>query len=272
MLASREKQRAAFVTGLEKSSDEAWKAIDKQEQAALEEARKLDEEMGRQLEKSVKDSLERSKQQADKARQAGDSIGSAFVNALADQLGKLAGGEFDAAIFIGDVLATAVSVAAGVIGSACGMPALGAAVEIAATGIRAGSSALRRAKKARTAKQYHAGGWVGDEISHVPRFHTGTWIGRDEQLAILQHDERVASKQEVRNAGGPAALDAVLSGKSSRPGVVVNISAIDSKSAAESFESDLADGMRRAQRAGRGMLPALLGRTPMAAATPSPTR
>lgn len=187
----------------------------------------------------------------------GDRIGAAFVEGLSTQLQNLTqGGEFDVAIFVGDILASVVSIAGSVIGTAYGQPALGAAIgNLAGMGLRAGASAISAGRKP---KKYHSGGWVGDEISHLPRYHSGAWIGGDEQLAILQKDERVASKQEVRNAGGPAALDATLSGKAARPAVVVNVHALDSKSAADSFISDVGDGLRDALRSGQGALPALL--------------
>lgn len=270
------KEQAAYASELSLSSDRVdadIKEADERtrvrrdmllqiEKDTAAHAEKMAQEEQRMTERSAKESADRAKQQSERARQAGDAIGAAFVNALADQLSKLSeGGEFDAALFIGDILATAVSVAATVIGSAYGMPALGSAVgNLAATGIRAGSSALSaNAKKAKTQKQYHSGGWVGAD--GLPRYHDGAWIGTDEQAAVLQTGERVLSRQEVHHMGGARAVDAAARGRGVAS-VVVNIQAIDSKSAAESFETDLADGMRRAQRAGRGMLPALLGGTP----------
>lgn len=235
--------------------------IEKDNAASAERQAKTEQRM---MEEAAKRQEEALKHKAAQARQAGDAIGAAFVNALSEQLAKLAeGGEFDAAVFVGDILASVVSVAAAAIGSAYGMPALGAAVgNIAGMGIRAGASSLSaNAKKAKAMKQYHSGGWVGpDEVGHLPRYHSGAWIGADEQMAVLQTGERVLSGREVAAAGGRGAVDAMARGGAGR--VVVNIQAIDSKSAAESFERDLAEGMRKAQLAGRGMLPALLGAGP----------
>ena len=213
---------------------------------------------------SVKDSMDRSAKKASEAGAAGAAIGTAFVNALSDQLSKLAAGEeFDVALFVGDILASVIAIAGTVIGTAYGQPALGAAVgNMAAMGVRAGASAISKDSKPRKKpKTYHSGGWVDDDID-VPRYHSGAWIGGDERRAILQTDERVASRQEVANAGGRAALDSVLKGRGGGPTIINNIQAIDSKNAAESFMSDLGQGMKRALRTGHGDVPRLLGMSP----------
>lgn len=234
----------------------------------LEEEKKAAEIAERQAkreaeihEQSTKEERERLARREAQAKAAGDQIGAAFVNAMADQLAKLAeGGEFDAALFVGDVLASVVGVAAGIIGTAYGMPALGAAVgNIASMGIRTGFGAMSAsAKKASAVKQYHSGGWVGDE-AELPRYHSGAWIGGDEQAAILQTGERVLSRSEVARMGGKSGVDGVARG---RGGVTVNITAIDSKSAADSFASDMGRGMRLALRRGQGDLPSLMGAGP----------
>ena len=162
----------------------------------------------------------------------------------------------DAALFIGDILAAAVGVAGGVIGTAFGAPAVGAALgNLAAMGIRAGSSAISKSNKAGKTKRssYHTGGWV------EPRYHDGAWSGDDEQRAILQTGERVLSRTEVHHMGGPAAVDAQARG---RGGLTLNVTAIDAKSVADSFSGNAADGLKQALRRGHGALPALLGRSP----------
>lgn len=206
--------------------------------------------------KAAEEAVERTKAMEDRSRQAADAIGAAFVNALADQLAKLAdGGELDPAIFIGEILAATVGTAATIIGTAYGAPAVGAAIgNLAAMGIRAGASGI--SKQSKRAKTYHSGGWVGDEID-IPRHHSGAWIGADERAAILQTGERVLSRVEVGAMGGNGAVDAAAEGR--RPGVTVNVTALDSKSAAEAFESQVGRGMQRALNSGRGALPALLG-------------
>lgn len=234
---------------------EAWQTND------LKQQQKRDEAVAKMLAKSNEDNLRATKQQADQWAHTGDQIGAAFVNALSDQLSKLAeGGEFDAVAFLGDILAATAGIAATAIGTYFGAPAIGAAVgNLAATGIRAGFAGLSASEKRKGSSRrplgaYHDGGWVG-----APRHHDGSWIGADEERAILQTGERVASRAEVQNAGGHAALDRTLKGM---PSVVVQIQAIDSKSAADSFVSNLGSGMKQALRRGQGALPSLLGMGP----------
>ena len=195
--------------------------------------------------------------QAEQWEKVGDQIGASFVGALQTQLSKLAsGGEFDVTAFMGDILAATAGIAGTVIGTALGAPAVGSAIgNLAAMGIQAGFGSISRTKSVREAKKYHEGGWVEAEL---PRYHSGTWIGTDEQAAVLQTGERVASREEVANAGGKGALDATLKG---RGGASVNITihAIDAKSAADSFGSELGRGLRNSIRSGRGDLPSLLG-------------
>ena len=228
------------------------------EKDQAEHAEKMAKAEAEAEKKAAKEAAERAKEQARQWKATGDQIGSAFVNALTDQLQKLAeGGEFDAASFIGDVLASVFAVAASAIGTAYGMPALGAALgNLGAVGIRAGfGAASAGAKKARTTPQYHSGGWVG-----APRYHSGSWIGSDEERAILQHGERVLSRQEVSAMGGSGAVDRAARGGGA--GLNVTINAIDSRSAAEAFERDLGRSMRRAVASGRGDLAQLMGVNP----------
>ena len=256
LLAEREKARQQFVDNLEKQSGEAWDAIEKQEQEAARVAKKLDEEAMKALEASQKDALHRAQERARQWKAAGDQIGAAFVGALTEQLQKLsAGGEFDPAAFIGDILSSVFAIAASAIGTAYGMPALGAAIgNLGAMGIKAGFNAASTKKK----PTYHSGGWVGDE-AQLPRFHSGSWIGPDEQQAILQHGERVLSRREVSAMGGSGAVDRAARGGGS---LQVTINAIDSRSAAEAFERDLGRSVRRAAASGRGDLARLLGVNP----------
>lgn len=222
------------------------------EKDAAAHAEKMAKEEQKALEKSVKDSSDRAAKKAQEAQQAGDQIGAAFVNALTDQLAKLAaGGEFDAALFVGDILAAAVGIAGTVIGSAFGMPAVGGALgNLAAMGVRAGASAISKSGK-KKATTYHDGGWVG-----APRYHDGTWVGFDEQRAILQNGERVLSRQEVHHIGGPQAVDNMARGGSR---VTLNVTAIDTKSFADSMSGNGGDGLKQAIKRGHGALPALFG-------------
>lgn len=235
----RVKVRSEMLAKIEKENADHLEKMAKEEQKAADA--------------SAKAQAEAIKKREQQWRQAGDTIGAAFVNALADQLAKLAqGGELDPALFVGDVLAATVGTAATVIGTMYGAPAVGAALgNLAAVGIRAGASSISAANKKGRAS-FHDGGWVG-----APRYHDGTWVGSEEQRAILLNGERVLSRNEVRNAGGPRAVDAMARGGGSR--VNVYVSAIDSRSVAESAERDLGKGVRRALRSGRGDLPALFG-------------
>lgn len=238
---ARVKIRAEMIAKIEKENAEAAERESKQ-QKALED-------------KAAKDTAERTKEKAAEAQRTGDAIGAAFVNALTSQLEKLAaGGEFDAASFIGDVLSSVFAVAAAAIGTAYGMPALGSAIgNLGATGIRAGFGALSSsAKRARNTPQYHDGGWVG-----LPTYHDGGWINSQEQMAVLRRNERVLTPEEVGRMGGPGTVDSMAKGGGGR-GITFNISALDAKSFSDSMEGNGARGMQNALRSGRGALPQLL--------------
>lgn len=232
-----------------------------EEKKAAEHAEKFADAAAKGEEKSVKESMDRSKKSADEAAAAGSAIGVAFINALSDQLSKLAAGEeFDVALFVGDILASVIAVAGTVIGTAYGQPALGAAVgNLAAMGVRAGASYISASgkKERKPARKYHSGGWVEGDID-VPRYHSGAWIGSDERAAILQTGERVLARNEVHHMGGPGAVDNMAKGRGG-PTITNYIQAIDSKNAAESFMADLGQGMKRALRTGHGDVPRLLG-------------
>jgi len=230
--------------------------------AAQTESKRLEEQIAQQAkdearveEKAQQDMLDRTAKKAKQAQAAGDAIGAAMVNALADQLSKLAeGGEFDAALFISEILAAAVGVAGTVIGTAFGQPAVGAAIgNLAAMGIRAGGSAISKGNRSNGPRTYHDGGWVA-----APRHHSGAWINPDEQRAILQTGERVLSRAEVHHMGGPSGVDSAAKG-AGRP---IYIQAIDSKSMADTFSDRGGDGLKQALRRGHGALPGLLGRDP----------
>jgi len=231
-----------------------------EQKKTAEHAEKLAQEEMKARDKASKESADRAKKQEQDWKNAGDQIGAAFVNALGDQLSKLAAGEeFDAALFVGDILASVISVAATVIGTAYGQPALGAAVgNLAAMGVRAGAGAISANNKKKKMGTYHEGGWVGDEVE-LPRHHSGAWIAPDEQQAILQHGERVLSRSEVARMGGPKGVDSAAKGGM---GISVSVMAIDAKNAAEGFVGNLGLGLKRALRTGQGDVPRLLGVSP----------
>lgn len=266
--AAAAKRQDAFAKELEaeaKRVDEALKTrqgllegyeamrVEEEKRAAASAERTAQAEIKAQ-EDAAKQLAEIHKAKSDQATQAGVAIGAAFVNALTDQLARLAAGEeLDPAIFVSEILAGVIGAAAGVVATAfpAYAPLISAAGNLAALGVRAGGSAL--AKKGR--RSYHTGGWVGDE-AELPRYHSGAWIRPDEQMAVLQQGERVLSRAEVTAMGGPRGVDGAAGG--ARPGFVVNVSALDAKSAAESFVSGVDRGLRDALRTGQGFLPQLL--------------
>lgn len=215
-------------------------------------------EMLKAEDEAAKQSAENIKRREAEWRQAGDAIGAAFVNALGDQLSKLAAGEeFDAAVFVGDILASVISVAATVIGTAYGQPALGAAVgNLASMGVRAGAAAISKGNK----KKYHSGGWIGDE-AELPRYHSGGYLAPDEVPMIGQKGEYMLSRRNVQDMGGPAGVERAIKGGSG-PTISLSVMAIDAKNVAEGFVGELGAGLKRALRTGQGDVPALLGVSP----------
>lgn len=232
--AERVKVRQEMLRKIEKENAEHAEKMEKEAAAAQAKA-----------EKEARQNIEAKEKQW---KATGDQIGAAFVNALSSQLEKLAdGGEFDAAQFIGSILSTVFAVAASAIGSAYGMPAVGAAIgNLGAMGIQAGFGELSRSNR---------------RASNMPqKYHSGGWIGGDEHLSITQEGERVLSRQEVSVMGGKQAVDRAAKGGGS-PGVNVYVSALNAKSVAESVETDFGLGLRRALRNGRGNV-GLMGMVP----------
>lgn len=241
---------------LAKSSEDAAQAEAKHAEDRAAAAAKRDQA---EIDKANKDMLDRTAKKVHEAQAAGDAIGAAMVNALADQLSKLAeGGEFDAAAFISEILAAAVGIAGTVIGTAFGQPAVGAAIgNLAAMGIRAGGSAISKGAKSNAPRTMHTGGPVGDEID-IPRFHSGGRLATDEMHIIAQKGEHMLSRANVANMGGHAGVEAAKNG-GGRP---IYIQAIDSKSMADTLSDRGGDGFKQALRRGQGALPALFGRGP----------
>lgn len=246
-------------------------SVAKENKLREEQVKYRDKAAARMLKETNDSNREAMQSQAREAASAANAIGAAFVNALSDQLAKLAeGGELDVAVFIGDIIAAAIGVASVALSAAFPQFAglIQAAGGLATVGVRAGAKGISADNQRRRAAgaasggsySYHSGGWVGDEID-IPRHHSGAWIGADEQRAILQTGERVLSRKEVHHIGGAGAVDNMAKGGGG-PRVVVQIHAIDSKGAAESIENDFGKGMRRALRSGRGDFPALMGGSP----------
>lgn len=177
---------------------------------------------------------------------AGQRIGGAFANALTGAIDQLAsGGEMDAGETVGNILATILGVAGSVIGTIIA-PGVGTAVG-GALGALAGSGI-----KAATRRKRHDGGWAGE------RYHSGTWVGSDEEAAILQSGERVLSRPEVAAMGGQQGVDAATRGRGGG-GVTVNVQTFDGSTTREFFERSGGRALLNAVRTGRGAPSLLFG-------------
>lgn len=183
---------------------------------------------------------------------AGMAIGTAFVNALTDAINELgSGGEYAVEDTLLSVMQTALAIIGGVVGGVVseGNPAgaqLGAAVgNLAGTGITA---AVKSARKKR-----HSGGWALDEMPH---YHSGAWVGGDEEAAILQKGERVLSQSEVANMGGARGVEMAARGGG---GSTVNIQTFDAGSFREIFQGRGGRGILDAVRTGVGVPAQLFG-------------
>ncbi len=178
---------------------------------------------------------------------AGQRIGGAFANALTGAIDQLAsGGEMDAGETVGNILATILGMAGSVIGTIIA-PGVGTAVG-GALGALAGSGI-----KAATRRKRHDGGWVGD----LDRHHSGTWVGSDEEAAVLQSGERVLSRPEVAAMGGAQGVDAATRGRGA--GVTVNVQTFDGSTTREFFEKAGGKALFNAVRTGRGAPSLLFG-------------
>jgi hypothetical protein len=185
-------------------------------------------------------------QEAATWKAAGMQIGQAFANGLASAIEQLAnGGEVDIAGIAIDLLTTAMATIINVY-----EPGLGSIVgTVANAGLHAAYSASKPRKKR------HSGGWAGDEMPH---YHTGAWVGGDEEMAILQRGERVLSRGEVQNMGGPRGVESAARGGSGA-GVTVHINAFDTSSLQAFFNREGGRRLMRAVRSGQGSAALLFG-------------
>ena len=185
------------------------------------------------------------RQQEEQFARSGDQIGMAFVNALNGAISEAAsGGEADIGETLGDIAAGLLPVLGGIIGTAIGPggTAIGSAIGgLAGTAVRG----LSRKKR-------HSGGYAGDSMA---RYHAGTWVGSDEEAAVLQNGERVLSRSEVSAMGGPSGVEGAVRGRSG--GSTVNIQTFDAGSFREIFQGRGGRGLLDATRTGVGA-PALL--------------
>jgi hypothetical protein len=188
------------------------------------------------LEKSAADERAReAERQATEARQQAEAIGGAFVNAFANQINRLAsGGEMSIEETIIDILTGVAGVALTAGGLGFLSPVVGSLGGLAKSGLKK-----------------HSGGWID-----APRFHSGAWVGADEQPAVLQTGERVLSRSEVRGMGGPSGVDAAARGGG---GARIVVQTLDGSSTREFFERQGGRALLNAVRTGRGAPSLLFG-------------
>lgn len=224
-------------------------ALEKKEQEAEEKLRREGEEAENRHQNELQRIQEQAEAEQDRAhkrmeeqwRSAGDRIGAAMVEAIGDQLLRLAqGGDVDPADVAGDVVSAVLSVVGFAAGTYLGMPQLGGAI-----GGLAGAGAKAAIVGGFGRKKKHDGGWI-------ERFHGGGWpMGGDEVPIIAQTGERVLSRGEVSRMGGPRGVDSAARGRGQ---LVMNISTIDANSFLDSFGDEGGRGLYNAIRVGRGDL------------------
>ena len=249
-----------------KESVEAEKERLKEMKAAKDLAVKQEAERDKaayRMQKEANDSNAQAlKHQVQQWEDAGNQIGSSFVNALSNQLAKLAaGGEFDVDSFMADIIGIAIGAASTILTVAFpeAAPLITGIGNLADMGVHAGFAASKAAKdkaKAKTiAKKYHSGGEI-DDID-VPRYHSGGPLGSDEMHIIAQKGEHMLSRRDVANMGGHAGVEAAKG----RGGSTINnyIQSLDAKNSAEGFMGSIGKGLKDALRTGQGDLPRILG-------------
>lgn len=98
----------------------------------------------------------------------------------------------------------------------------------------------------------HSGGWM--------RFHRGGWpsVGADEVPIIAQMGERVLSRNDVSNMGGPSAVDAAARGGG---GKAMNVYAWDTQSLMDFMGKQGGRGMLNTVRTGKGPMREMFGGT-----------
>ena len=179
---------------------------------------------------------ENAKAEAEFQRQLGEQVGGAFAQGMASAISELGkGGEVDIGSILVDIMVTAAGM---------GLTATGFGYLAPITGALGGA-----AKAAMHTTKRHEGGWI-----EAPRYHSGAWVGADEQPAILQHGERVLSRAEVRGMGGPSGVDAAARGGA---GASVTVQTFDGQTTRDFFERAGGRALLNAVRTGRGA-PALL--------------
>jgi hypothetical protein len=248
------RRNAVMIETQERIDSDNAKYAEKRSEELAKQYKKEEEEAAKNTERMLRASLDAAKKQEAEFQRVGDTLGAALVNAIGENIKRLGeGGEVDVGETVMTIVAASLETAGAVIGGIYGMPQLGAAIGSVAG---MGAKAIYSASKPKKAKVYHEGGWVDDDI---PRYHTGAWIGKDEQMAILQHGERVLSKREVSAAGGPASVDSMANGRGGSS-LQVHITAMDTKSMHDSFTSTGGRAFFTAIKSGRGDVARILAR------------
>lgn len=215
-----------------------------------EEKLKADKDIAKAVDTENEKAYQHHKTMLDKQEkeweQAGAAIGQAFTSALTSAIDQMsAGGEVDTGEMIGDILAGVLAVAGTAVGSAFGGPVGGAVGGMIGGLAGSGIKALTRRR--------HDGGWVEGE-----RYHSGSWIGTDEETAILQAGERVLSRPEVSAMGGKSGVDAALRGGGGG-GANITVQTLDGSTTREFFERQGGRALLNAVRTGRGAPSLLFG-------------
>lgn len=185
---------------------------------------------------------ENAKKLEEQQRKMGEQMGNALLGGLTSALNQAStGGEVDVASILSGILGTAVTIAL------ASNPATEAFAGAGGGLAAAGGMALSRAFGG--SQKRHEGGWID-----APRYHSGAWVGADEQPAILQTGERVLSRSEVRNMGGQSGVESAARGGG---GTSVTVNTFDGQTTRDFFERAGGRALLNAVRTGRGA-PALL--------------
>ena len=177
----------------------------------------------------------------------GHALGGALANGVASEVEKLAAGE---EMDIGDTLLSILAAILPAAGAALGSAVPGLGTMLGGTLGTVAGAALQGVARG-TKKKRHSGGWANDDS--MARYHAGTWVGSDEEMAVLQNGERVLSRGEVAAMGGPRGVESAVRGGQG----ALTINAFDAGSMREMFQGRAGRAMLNAARTGIGV-PALL--------------
>jgi len=229
---------------IKEEEDQEQRALDKLQDAKEKETRIIQresEKAAKERERALEQEKKAIEKQEEQWKQAGAAIGGALAGALSSALDQLSsGGELDATALTADILSAVVATAVSLI------PGFGGFAGIAGQLTKTGVNAIGNA--AGGGRRRHNGGWAGDGMA---RYHLGTWVGPDEEAAILQNGERVLARNEVSAMGGPRGVEAAVKGRGG--GSVVNIQTFDAGSFREIFSGRGKQGLIDANRTGHGV-------------------